>query len=124
MANRKPETTCPAAKFQQMISGKYKLRILWSLKDGPLRYGEIKNGLLVGSEDTAEIAPWLLSRALKTLAQTGMIERKDYKVGLPKVEYKLTTTGKTFLPVIEVIHKWGMRHLVKAGADFSVIMAV
>jgi len=57
MANRKPETTCPAAKFQQMISGKYKLRILWSLKDGPLRYGEIKNGLLVGSEGTAEIAP-------------------------------------------------------------------
>ena len=33
MAIRKPEATCPAAKFQQMISGKYKLRILSSLKD-------------------------------------------------------------------------------------------
>lgn len=76
-----------------MISGKYKLRILWSLKDGPLRYGEIKNGLLVGSEGRAEIAPRVLSRELKTLAQTGTIERRDYKVAPPKVEYKLTATG-------------------------------
>lgn len=74
-----------------MISGKYKLRILWSLKDGPLRYGEIKNGLLVGSEGRAEIAPRVLSRELKTLAQTGTIERRDYKVASPKVV--LTATG-------------------------------
>jgi DNA-binding HxlR family transcriptional regulator len=112
MARRKPETACPSAKFQQMISGKYKLRILWSLKDGPLRYGEIKNGLLVGSEATPEIAPRVLSRELKTLVQTGMIDRKDYKVVPPKVEYKLTATGRTFLPVIDVIRKWGMRHFV------------
>jgi DNA-binding HxlR family transcriptional regulator len=37
---------CPVAAFQKMISGKYKLRIMWDLKDGPLRYGEIRSGLL------------------------------------------------------------------------------
>src|SRR5258708_2347017 len=35
---------CPVMAFQKMISGKYKVRILWDLKDGPLRYGEIKSG--------------------------------------------------------------------------------
>ena len=32
---------CPVTAFQKMISGKYKLRILWDLQDGPLRYGEV-----------------------------------------------------------------------------------
>jgi DNA-binding HxlR family transcriptional regulator len=40
-----------------------------------------------------KIAPGVLSRELKTLAQTGTIERRDYKVAPPKVEYKLTATG-------------------------------
>ena len=64
-----------------MISGKYKLRILWDLKDGALRYGEIRSGLLRGVQGSAEIAPRVLSRELKALAQTGLIDRKDYGVG-------------------------------------------
>src|SRR6266403_435861 len=40
---------CPVAAFQKMISGKYKLRIVWDLKDGPRRYGEIRTGLLRGA---------------------------------------------------------------------------
>src|SRR6185295_2642807 len=39
---------CPVAAFQKLISGKYKLRIVWDLKDGPRRYGEIRAGLLRG----------------------------------------------------------------------------
>jgi hypothetical protein len=39
---------CPVAAFQKLISGKYKLRIMWDLKDGPRRYGEIRSGLLRG----------------------------------------------------------------------------
>ena len=37
---------CPVDGFQQIMNGKYKLRILWDLQDGPHRYGEIKKGLL------------------------------------------------------------------------------
>jgi DNA-binding HxlR family transcriptional regulator len=39
----KPIHGCPVAAFQRMISGKYKLRILWDLKDGPRRYGELRS---------------------------------------------------------------------------------
>ncbi|HEV1998975.1 MAG TPA: helix-turn-helix domain-containing protein [Xanthobacteraceae bacterium] len=97
--------------FQKMISGKYKIRILWDLRDGPLRYGKIKNGLLRGADGTPEIAPRVLSRELKALAQSGLIDRKDYGVVPPKVEYRLTRTGQTFIPVIAVIRRWGERHL-------------
>jgi len=102
---------CPVLAFQKMISGKYKIRILWDLKDGPLRNGEIKRGLLRGADGSKEIAPRVLSRELKALAHTGLIERKDYGVVPPKVEYRLTRMGQSFIPVIAAIRKWGLRHL-------------
>ena len=94
-----------------MINGKYKIRILWDLRDGPLRYGEIRTGLLRGAEGTKEIAPRVLSRELKALAQIGLIARKDYGVVPPKVEYRLTPMGAIFVPVIATIQRWGIRHL-------------
>jgi DNA-binding HxlR family transcriptional regulator len=98
-----------------MISGKYKLRIMWDLKDGPLRYGEIRSGLLRGADGTQEIAPRVLSRELKALTQSGLLDRKDYGVVPPKVEYRLTRKGQSFIPVIAAIRQWGARHLRQAG---------
>jgi len=106
-----PVTGCPVAAFQKMVSGKYKLRIIWDLKDGPLRYSEIRGGLLRGLVGTKEIAPRVLSRELKALTQFGLIERKDYGVVPPKVDYRLTKKGQSFVPVIGAIRTWGHRHL-------------
>ncbi len=114
-ANSTMIRSCPVAAFQKLISGKYKLRILWDIKDGPLRYGEIRSGLLSGVDGTQEIAPRVLSRELKALAQTGLIDRKDYGVVPPKVEYRLTRKGQSFIPIIAAIRKWGTRHLGQAG---------
>ena len=102
---------CPVTAFQNMIGGKYKLRILWDLKDGPLRYGEIRSGLLSGADPTREIAPRVLSRELKSLTLSGLIDRKDYGVVPPKVEYRLTRKGQSFVPIIDAIRTWGTRHL-------------
>jgi DNA-binding HxlR family transcriptional regulator len=81
------------------------------LQDGPRRYGELKTGLLRGAEGTKEIAPRVLSRELKALAASGLIARKDYGVVPPKVEYRLTPMGRSFIPVIAEIRDWGARHL-------------
>jgi DNA-binding HxlR family transcriptional regulator len=93
-----PACGCPVAAFQKMISGKYKLRIVWDLQDGPKRYGEIRTGLLRGSDGTSEIAPRVLSRELKALTETGLIDRKDYGVVPPKVEYRLTARARVLCP--------------------------
>ena len=106
---------CPVAAFQKLISGKYKLRILWDLQEGPRRYSEIRSGLLRGMPGSPEVAPRVLSRELKALAQSGLIARKDYGVVPPKVEYRLTPMGRSFIPVIDAIHTWGARHLVAAA---------
>jgi len=117
MANaRSALRSCPVAAFQKMIAGKYKLRIVWDLKDGPRRYGEIRSGLLRGIERSAEIAPRVLSRELKALTESGLIDRRDYGVVPPKVEYRLTRKGKSFVPVIAAIRDWGHRHLSEDAA--------
>lgn len=95
-----------------MVSGKYKLKILWGLQNGWRRYSEIKKGLLTGSVDSEEIAPRVLSRELKTLVTMGMVGRKDHQVFPLKVKYRLTRKGRTFLPMLAVIHNWGLRYLV------------
>jgi DNA-binding HxlR family transcriptional regulator len=102
--------------FQKLVSGKYKVRIVWDLKDGPLRYGQLKSGLLRGSDGSAEIAPRVLSRELKALAASGLIVRKDYGLVPPKVEYSLTRLGQSFVPVIAVIRRWGHRYLKEIAA--------
>ena len=107
---------CPVAAFQKMISGKYKLRIVWDLKDRPLRYGEIRTGLLRGSDGSSEIAPRVLSRELKALTESGLIDRKDFGEVPPKVEYRLTRKGKSFVPVVAAIREWGERNLSEPAA--------
>ena len=65
---------------------------------------------------SAEIAPRVLSRELKALTEAGLIDRKDFGVVPPKVEYRLTRKGKSFMPVIAAIRDWGARHLAPADA--------
>ena len=115
MANAKSAQACgcPVAAFQKMISGKYKLRIVWDLQDGPRRYGEIRTGLLRGSIGTSEITPRVLSRELKALTEQGLIDRRDFGEVPPKVEYRLTRKGRSFVPVIAAIRDWGARHLAQ-----------
>ena len=111
-ANRKlRQFECPLSGFQKIISGKYKIRILWDLQQ-PRRYGEIRHGLLTGNSGSKEITPRVLSRELKELTALGLIERKDFRTVPPKVEYSLSPEGHTMIPVISVIAKWGVQHLV------------
>jgi DNA-binding HxlR family transcriptional regulator len=104
---------CPVDGFQQIMSGKYKLRIIWDLQNGPRRYGEIKKGLLRGASGSPEIAPRVLSRELKALAALGLIERTEYQVVPPKVEYTLTPLGHSMLPIIGQISEWGTQYLIR-----------
>ena len=61
-SKRDQRSGCPVLAFQRMVSGKYKIRILWDLKEGARRYGEIRSGLLRGGDGSAAIAPRVLSQ--------------------------------------------------------------
>ena len=106
---------CPVDGFQQMISGKYKLRLLWDLADGPVRYGGLKKAL-DGNNGTKPVTARVLSRELKALADLGLIQRKDYRTVPPKVEYSLTPLGVSLLPIVAKMHDWGIQNLLRQSA--------
>ena len=88
----------------QRIGGKYKGRILWVLRDGLLRYGEL-NRAIVG------ITPKMLTQTLKELEADELITRKVYAEVPPKVEYSLTETGKELIPFISQMRSWGEKQI-------------
>jgi DNA-binding HxlR family transcriptional regulator len=88
----------------QRIGGKYKGRILWVLRDGILRYGEL-NRAIVG------ITPKMLTQTLKELEADELITRKVYSEVPPKVEYSLTETGKELIPFISQMRSWGEKQI-------------
>lgn len=52
-----------------------------------------------------------LSVQLKSLVDSGLIERNQYESIPPRVEYSLTEIGKKFHPVLEAMRMWGMEYM-------------
>ena len=99
--------SCPLMAFNMAAGGKYKMRILWELKDGSRRYGELRRSAIVAARG-APVTPRVLSRELKELQSRGLIHRKQYPVVPPKVEYSLSALGKSLIPVVGQVVKWGL----------------
>ncbi|MDR1390606.1 MAG: winged helix-turn-helix transcriptional regulator [Treponema sp.] len=88
-----------------IISGKYKIVIIWHLgNEGPHRYGKLFR-LFPG------ISNRILTKQLRELEQDGIILRKVYPVVPPKVEYLLTELGNTILPIVNDMWRWGKENM-------------
>lgn len=95
---------CPMLRVQEVVSGKWKLLILWYLSYNVLRFSELKKKL-------PSITQKMLTQQLRSLEKDQMIFRKVYPVVPPKVEYGLTDTGKKIIPILEMMHSFGVEHL-------------
>lgn len=95
---------CPVDYAFQRVGGKYKGRILWFLKDGALRYGELRR-LVEGA------SPKMLTQALRELEADGLVGRKVYLEVPPRVEYSLTKIGVGLIPSIDLLRVWGQRRM-------------
>jgi DNA-binding HxlR family transcriptional regulator len=104
MTKKMKTAFCPVDYAFQRIGGKYKGRILWCLKDGILRYGELKR-IVEG------ITPKMLTQTLKELEADELISRKVYREVPPRVEYSLTETGKELIPFINQMRIWGEKQM-------------
>lgn len=99
-------TSTPVGVTLDVIGGKWKILILWHLQNSPLRFSELKNKL-------NGITQKMLTQELRELERDKVIIRKVYPVIPPKVEYSLSTYGKTLEPVLKTLCDWGQKH--KAG---------
>ena len=95
---------CPVAKTLEMIGGKYKALILWHLSNGKLRFSELKRQI-------SNATPKMLTQQLRELEEHNLIHREVYPIIPPKVEYSLTETGKSLMPVLIAMRDWGANYL-------------
>jgi DNA-binding HxlR family transcriptional regulator len=116
MKKKLQKAHCAVDYAFQRIGGKYKGRILWVLRDGVLRYGEIKRAVI-------GVTPKMLTQTLKELEADDLISRKVFKEVPPRVEYKLTSTGTELIPFIRQMRTWGEKQIALlkveiAGKDY------
>jgi len=106
---------CPVETTLEMIGGKYKALILWHLSEGKLRFSELKKSL---SNATAK----MLTQQLRELETDKLVHREVYPVIPPKVEYSLTETGKSLIPVLMSMRDWGAGYLRSKDLESSCFM--
>lgn len=94
----------PFAYAMSLIGGKWKMHILfWLWRMEVMRYNELKRSL-------EGVTHKMLSNQLKELERDGIIIRKEYPQVPPKVEYYLSETGKSLMPVLQEVCHWGHEH--------------
>ncbi|QWG35286.1 transcriptional regulator [Bacillus mycoides] len=98
---QKGNFNCEKELTLSIISGKWKVVILWHLGvEGPHRFSELQRLF-------PSISHKVLSNQLKELMEDGIIDRTVYPEIPPRVEYYMTELGMSLLPIVEMMYDWG-----------------
>jgi DNA-binding HxlR family transcriptional regulator len=108
-----PAFHCPVEATLDVIGGKWKVVILFWLKDRTLRFGELRRKIPGVSER-------VLTQQLRELEGHGIVHREVYSEVPPKVEYSLTDYGRTLRPIMDLMCQWGKRHMRRAARRWQI----
>ena len=90
----------PIANALKLIGGKWKIMILDNLLFKQMRFGELKRSL-------NGITSQMLSKQLKDMERDKLLIKKVSKVETLNTEYSLTEFGKSTIPIVKSLIKWG-----------------
>ena len=114
MADIKAEyLACPIRQVVSRFGDKWSLLVLFLLNrsdTGVLRFNEIRRFMTDCSQK-------ILSQTLKNLEQSHLVHREVYPEVPPRVEYSLTDTGKSLMPVLTALIDWGKEHFDEVVTD-------
>ena len=92
--------------------GRWTPKILFSLRDGPYRHGQLRRQL-------GSVSQRLLTRTLRNLESVGLIDRRVTQSRAITVEYSLTNLGRTIIAPLGGICRWAKRRRRKVTADVT-----
>ena len=95
-------STCtdPLGRMLNLIDGKYKPLIIWGLSVNSRGFNEIRSFI---PHATAHA----ISDQLKELVDDGLVTRRVISKSPLRVEYSLTTIGRSLVPVLDAMGEWG-----------------
>ncbi len=90
---------CPSQGILALIGSKWSMLILCALRAGPRRTGELKRRL-------DGVSAKMLTQTLRELERHGIVAREDFGEVPPRVEYRLTTLGRSLSSLVVEIEQW------------------
>lgn len=97
---------CPVEATLELIGGKWKGIVLFYLLDGRLRFSELKRRI-------GCVTQRMLTKQLRELEASGLVNRIVYAEVPPRVEYELTKEGESLQPILNALKQWGETHGLK-----------
>ncbi|WP_206156127.1 winged helix-turn-helix transcriptional regulator [Chitinophaga fulva] len=94
------------------IGGTWKMPILLCLRNGAVRYGDLKIAI-------PRISDKMLITQLRELEDKKMLTRHTYIEKPPRVEYELTSLGRSALPIIDQLTAYGFFLMNEVGVESS-----
>ena len=91
---------CDVEATLSVIGGKWKLMLVWFLREAPRRFSECRRQF-------PEISQKVLTQQLRELEADGVVHREVYREIPPRVEYSLTEFGRSLAPVLTALDDWG-----------------
>jgi DNA-binding HxlR family transcriptional regulator len=102
---------CPVRATIDVIEGKWKPIIVNALKCGTLRFGQLRR-------EVPEATRKVLTEQLRELEDDRIIARRTAEKKWERVEYSLTSYGRTLVPALRLMAKWGKSHKKNKEAEY------
>ena len=96
---------CPVRNVVARFGNKWALLVILVLSENePIRYNELGRKI-------PDISSRVLSNTLRTLEADGLVTRKFYQEVPLRVEYSLTDTGRSLVPIILKLTEWAQKNM-------------
>lgn len=86
-----------------LLSGKWKLEIMWLLNQRVYRFGELRKAI-------PGITQHMLTTQLRELEADGLVLRTVFAEVPPRVEYEMTEKARALGPTIEALLAWWTKY--------------
>ena len=96
---------CPVRNVVARFGNKWALLVILVLSENePIRYNELGRKI-------PDISSRVLSNTLRILEADGLVDRRMYQEVPPRVEYSLTDTGRSLVPIIIKLTEWAQNNM-------------
>jgi DNA-binding HxlR family transcriptional regulator len=99
MADEEPNMHQEMRRAFSLLSGKWKLEILWLLNSRVHRFGELRKAI-------PGITQHMLTAQLRDLEADGLISRTVFAEVPPRVEYEMTQKARGLGPAMKALTVW------------------
>lgn len=98
------DPNCPTRVILDRIGDKWTVLAVLLLRDGPLRFTALRDGI-------GRVAPKVLTQTLRRLERDGLVTREVYAEVPPRVVYALTPVGESLIKPITALSNWAEEHV-------------